>query len=829
MIVKETDQILETKITNKFSFTGTPCDRFPFPNFAKKRKKAVCDFFHDGEKCYSSYKKLSSLQGSLSNSKKGCSLKSLGTILIGEKARSFYRSFAKRHEKCCTKRKLLTGQNLSLLTLFFLAVLTNGSLAANESFGTSVGSESFLKGLVGSDKVWPDTTLNSSLDKQKRKLVKRSGPRIGGRSLLWLSRLEKAIQLSNGRKNKENTPTPVTAQDKLQDKKFCSPRLACDQKPILGPNEKNILRRGSQEDGRNLQGFPGSETASAEGISAMKDIKNRGVYNFNLRQPQKKTSNEKSSSRYSSNKLSKSSFDEEIINPKRATVIKSNDRIHNGKLGDIANVFTRKNGKTFGSVAVANRSTTRELHTQRKFRKANKIKNFLSKFHKIQENSKVNKLEKTKHVREVGESSWEDSSRNGFATGGPKSIPLMKFAKVVRGASFGSTKDPSSEGEQNIRYSTGNVINSDFDNRKAAANDDASKYAKESKFMEMLQEKRNSHLQRKMRRKFIKHFHNLKNNINHERASKHKIHKSAQKRRINGSYSNESAYIMSYNADTTKAYNTVASGRKRKKSSLMKKNVNELHKSYDMQSPADFASHRRSLARQKRSEDQLESYTASDDRDVFNASSKRDMTSGIQEVIGYSTSKGNLMDTVIVNTQSSSLSENLKMVLDATQSNKDAPRYLANKDRLEINESTARSHYDLNVDYATLSTEKSNSSYVTERSDSEISAITNGIHANISPITMNVPTTNTTSSGRSEFEAIISRSPRSFKGQTRLGNSRKSKTATDINENSNCSLGYFGCNDGSCILVDRFCNGENDCPKGEDEPPHCTREYLKIM
>ncbi|KAF2357604.1 Low-density lipoprotein (LDL) receptor class A repeat [Trinorchestia longiramus] len=98
----------------------------------------------------------------------------------------------------------------------------------------------------------------------------------------------------------------------------------------------------------------------------------------------------------------------------------------------------------------------------------------------------------------------------------------------------------------------------------------------------------------------------------------------------------------------------------------------------------------------------------------------------------------------------------------------------------------------------------------------------------------------------SDFDAEMkSRSPRSFKGKARdpdfrfAKNSRKQAAARDNDgldrHNSGgsnddrakssggaCGLGYYTCNDGSCVIADRFCNGEADCPKGEDEPAHCS-------
>ena len=68
----------------------------------------------------------------------------------------------------------------------------------------------------------------------------------------------------------------------------------------------------------------------------------------------------------------------------------------------------------------------------------------------------------------------------------------------------------------------------------------------------------------------------------------------------------------------------------------------------------------------------------------------------------------------------------------------------------------------------------------------------------------------------------------SFKGQIRYGSSRNKGGKKIPPVATNCSLGYYGCNDGSCVLADRFCNGVTDCPKGGgDEPPHCSREYNK--
>ncbi|KAK8393810.1 hypothetical protein O3P69_006847 [Scylla paramamosain] len=40
-----------------------------------------------------------------------------------------------------------------------------------------------------------------------------------------------------------------------------------------------------------------------------------------------------------------------------------------------------------------------------------------------------------------------------------------------------------------------------------------------------------------------------------------------------------------------------------------------------------------------------------------------------------------------------------------------------------------------------------------------------------------------------------------------------------------CDMGEMRCHDGSCVSADQYCDGEADCPGGEDEPAHCTREY----
>lgn len=41
-----------------------------------------------------------------------------------------------------------------------------------------------------------------------------------------------------------------------------------------------------------------------------------------------------------------------------------------------------------------------------------------------------------------------------------------------------------------------------------------------------------------------------------------------------------------------------------------------------------------------------------------------------------------------------------------------------------------------------------------------------------------------------------------------------------------CGMGELRCHDGSCVAADQYCDGEADCPNHEDEPAHCTREYL---
>ncbi|XP_018025547.2 uncharacterized protein LOC108681078 [Hyalella azteca] len=97
-----------------------------------------------------------------------------------------------------------------------------------------------------------------------------------------------------------------------------------------------------------------------------------------------------------------------------------------------------------------------------------------------------------------------------------------------------------------------------------------------------------------------------------------------------------------------------------------------------------------------------------------------------------------------------------------------------------------------------------------------------------------------TGSSQADFE-MKSRPTRSFKSKARTvdfrsagKNDRKPQAARDndnfrsnntvhiANNSTACGLGYYGCNDGTCVIADRFCNGEADCPKGEDEPPHCT-------
>lgn len=95
----------------------------------------------------------------------------------------------------------------------------------------------------------------------------------------------------------------------------------------------------------------------------------------------------------------------------------------------------------------------------------------------------------------------------------------------------------------------------------------------------------------------------------------------------------------------------------------------------------------------------------------------------------------------------------------------------------------------------------------------------------------------------SEYDAgMKSRATRSFKGKSRSSDFRSTKNGrkfsssknnrnrgrdnynSGTNITDNCGLGYYSCNDRTCVLADRFCNGDSDCPNGEDEPPHCTRE-----
>lgn len=112
-----------------------------------------------------------------------------------------------------------------------------------------------------------------------------------------------------------------------------------------------------------------------------------------------------------------------------------------------------------------------------------------------------------------------------------------------------------------------------------------------------------------------------------------------------------------------------------------------------------------------------------------------------------------------------------------------------------------------------------------------------GTNNNISHSLNLTPSPNiaTNSSRKAISSALVARSVRSSRASIRNGNTRKGKTGNGSKvpnnsvSSSHCSLGYYGCNNGSCVRADRYCDGKNDCPKGEDEPPHCSREYSNFQ